>query len=345
MSEWYDYQDIDSYNALFNTIIGARGDGKTFGWKKKAILGFIKSAGKKQGLYMRRTESEISEARQKFDEDLDELNFPDYRFRVKSEGLEICQWDNETNERASDWDICINFAYLANAEKYKSVSYHRVSTICYDEVFIREGKRSHYLAHEVRDFFHFYETVARGRDVTVYFLSNAISKINPYFVFFGIIIRDSKPKIIRAPGKPDYVVQVVDDTEYRKTRQKTRFGQLIAGSDFEKNAFGNEFNADTQSLRVGKKPRNAYNWLNLKFGEDKYAIYCDDKEDLIYISNSYNEQNKKVIEFIGGRVKKSMLPGGRRMQFEILVNYFNRGKMVFENMDIQRRFSEIMFMG
>ena len=43
MSMWWDLKNTLSYNALFNFVVGSRGCGKTYGFKKWAAEDFIKN--------------------------------------------------------------------------------------------------------------------------------------------------------------------------------------------------------------------------------------------------------------------------------------------------------------
>lgn len=43
MSMWWDLKNTLSYNALFNFVVGSRGCGKTYGFKKWAAEDFIKT--------------------------------------------------------------------------------------------------------------------------------------------------------------------------------------------------------------------------------------------------------------------------------------------------------------
>ena len=49
---WYNYDKINSYNAMLNIIMTNRGFGKSYGSKKMAIKNFIKKG--EQFVYVRR---------------------------------------------------------------------------------------------------------------------------------------------------------------------------------------------------------------------------------------------------------------------------------------------------
>ena len=61
------YWDIGkplSYNALFNFIVGARGTGKTYGFKQWAIKDFLKTGA--QFVYVRRYKQEMKDIKNFF---------------------------------------------------------------------------------------------------------------------------------------------------------------------------------------------------------------------------------------------------------------------------------------
>lgn len=303
---WFSYDPIDSYQALMNWIIGARGDGKTFGFKIKAIRHFMKTG--RQSVYLRRTEGELREAMSKFLNDISDKFYP-YKFRIQKKELQIIEYDEDAGECIGEWETILHFAYLANSVKYKSVSYDKVDLICYDEVIIKETKDIRYLDDEVDTFLHFYETVARLRDVTVYFLSNAITVHNPYFYFWDMKLPNTKSRIKRL--RDDIVIQVAKDEEYKKVKKQTRFGQLIAGTEFEKTSIDNEFILDTVE-QIKRKSKNAHYWKTLCIGKTFWGVYADtslaDIEFYISENVNYNSITVKIPD--KGAIKKSNYRAG-----------------------------------
>ena len=59
---YYNYNDLFSYNAMFNFVIGERGVGKTYGILKKCVKDFINTMSNehpRQFVYLRRYKSEL----------------------------------------------------------------------------------------------------------------------------------------------------------------------------------------------------------------------------------------------------------------------------------------------
>lgn len=155
---WYSPHDILSHNCLFNFVVGNRGAGKTYSAKKWAIKSFLKTGA--QFIYLRRYKTEFADFKNFFADIAHE--FPDVDFEIKGRTVYI-------NDEIAGYGVS-----LSTALTKKSVSYHLVDKIIFDE-FIIDSKVIHYLSHEVTAFLEFYETVARMRDnVRALFLSNAV---------------------------------------------------------------------------------------------------------------------------------------------------------------------------
>src|SRR5690606_14096962 len=91
-------------------------------------------------------------------------------------------------------------------------------------------------------FDNFYETIARGRDIPFFFLGNAFSMVNPYFLELGIRIDEPEDNKIYK-GK-HWTVVFWKDKDYLAQREKTQFYQANAGTSFSEHAFGNSFYLD-----------------------------------------------------------------------------------------------------
>ena len=65
---WYNYDKINSYNAMLNIIMTNRGFGKSYGSKMMAIKNFIKKG--EQFVYVRRFKTEITKQFKQFFDDI-----------------------------------------------------------------------------------------------------------------------------------------------------------------------------------------------------------------------------------------------------------------------------------
>lgn len=330
---WYSLDNVRSYNALFNFIILLRGVGKTYAFKKFAIKQALDGNG--LFLYLRRTDVELKDSMNSFLNDVAK-EFPAYAFRIRSDQLQYNIPDDEKEgEYLQNWETLGYFAYLSNARRKKSVSYEGVKYMAFDEFLIPPNdKYAKYLPDEVMTFLDFYETVARMRDVQVFFLSNAMSTINPYFLHFGLFLPRGKNGIKRI-GE-DIVIEYHDNADYREAKEQTRFGRMIKGTRFAEYALNNQFITEDNDYILKKTARAFYQFTLSIDGKD-YGVYCDTSEQKIFISNDINAQYPIVYRYRqagkGGLVFKNR-SGVRRI--DDLVLNFEYGNVYFESQAIKQ---------
>ena len=192
------------------------------GIKKRGIKQYKKDG--RQFIYLRRYQSEFDDL-SKFFADI-KGEFPDDEFSVKANTFFI------------NGEVCGFAIALSTALTKKSVSYHTVYDIYFDE-FVIDSKVIHYLKNEVVQFLEFYETVARMREnVRVFFISNAISIMNPYFLYWKI-----KPRSDQRFTKlnDNIIVEYVKNQDFVDAKYKTKFGQIIKGTHYGDYAVENVF--------------------------------------------------------------------------------------------------------
>lgn len=330
---WYSLDNIRSYNALFNFIILLRGVGKTYAFKNFAIGEAITKG--KLFLYLRRSDVELQDSMDAFLNDVGK-EYPGYEFRIYKNKLQYNIPDLEKEgEYVGQWETAGYFAYLSNARRKKSVSYDGVCYMCFDEFLVAPNdKYASYLPDEVMVFLDFYETVARMRDVQVFFLSNAMSTINPYFLHFGLLLPRTKTGIKRI-GE-DIVIEYHDNEGYRKAKQETRFGRMISGTRFEEYAVNNKFITENTDF-ISKKTGRAFYRYTIIIGEEQFGVYRDSCENKIWISSdvnpqcplrySYREAGAGALVF---KTRKTV-----RMIDELVLN-FELGNVDFENQKIKQ---------
>ena len=261
---WYNCKDTLTHNCLFNFIIGNRGGGKTFSCKCWCIDDFLKN--NKEFIYVRRYESELKNNKNFFKPIEKEGKYNDTKFEVKGNKYYI-------NEKLAGYSFP-----LSKAITIKSSEFPNVNKIIFDEFIIDKGSY-HYLPNEVEMFLEFYESIARLRDVRVFFLANAITQINPYFLYFGLQLPYNS-KIVK---KNDILLQLVEDTDYIETKKATRFGKMLQGTNYEKYAIENKFLRDKTNM-IGRKGKNAKYYFTLVFNSNEYGVWFDRKEGLFYFS-------------------------------------------------------------
>lgn len=266
---WYDKSQILSYNKIFNFVIGNRGGGKTYEGKKWAINDFKKNG--KHFVWVRRYKEELSGKKiRKFFDDI-RHEYPKDKLTV--EGLK-CYINGE---------YFGEFIPLSVSSQYKSVSFPNVNKVIFDEFIIDKGT-FRYLPNEVEVFLELFETIARMRDdVRALFLANAISIVNPYFIFFKLKVDPGK----RFNVNDHLVVELFKDQDYIHKKKSTRFGQLVSGTKYGDYSIDNNFLRDSEVFIEPKTPKAEF-MLSLKYQGQIYGFWVDYKVGLIYANRQYD---------------------------------------------------------
>lgn len=134
---YYNYDKILSYNCPVNILVGERGVGKTYGFKKYVVNRFLKK--KEKFLYIRRYDNELKSVFAKpFFSDV-QKEFPNNKLYTKNRNFYV---DDEV------------FGFgkrLTEAQDLKSVTFDDIKIIVFDEYAIEKNKR-YYLPQERNDY-------------------------------------------------------------------------------------------------------------------------------------------------------------------------------------------------
>lgn len=270
---YYDLTKLLSYNKLLNISIGSRGRGKSYAAKKWAINGFLKN--KRQFVYLRRYKTEFNNINNYFSDIAD--RYPNHNFEVKNGCFLI---DNE---------VAGYYISLSTSQQNKSNSYPDVDKIIFDEFIIDKGKVT-YLKGEVQLFLDMIETIARTRDdVRILMISNAISSVNPYFLYFGIYPHNGD-KII---CKQQVVVDIDKSDVFINYKKQTRFGQLIADTKYGRYSIDNEFLRDDVTF-IQKMSGKSYFWYGLKYLDVIYSVWYNESSGYVFITKKDVPENSNI---------------------------------------------------
>ena len=321
---YFDLQNVLSYNALINFIIGERGVGKTYSCKKFCIRDFINHGN--QFVYLRRYETELKESCEGFFDGLiSNHEFEDYQFKVvrkKKTTVFMCG------------DEIMGFGMtLSTAGQLKSKEYPKVKNLIYDEFIIDKGVY-HYLQNEVHNFLDICETVFRLRDFRAFLLGNAISRINPYFNYFSIDMPYNSE--IKTYRDGSILVCKIKNLAYREYKEKTRFGQLIKGTEYGKYAIDNEWLRENKVF-IEKRPEKAKFYFTLKVGNDNFGIWADYNTSKIFISRSYDPSCPIIFTLNpNDHNENTKLVSFRRSDFfKNIIEHYRMGLLCFENQKIK----------
>lgn len=272
-SLYYDPNKLLSYNRILNCTIGARGIGKSYGFKKYVTNRFIKSDYTKQFIYLRRYKDELKKVGNFFNDIKEE--FPNHDLKVKGKQFFI-------DGKLAGWAIP-----LSSWQSEKSNAYPDVETILYDE-FIREKDNSGYLPNEPRALLNFMDTVFRRRENTrCICLSNAVSVVNPFFLYFKIFPDINK----RFNTNESIVVEIPDSKDFAQASSNTRFGKLIEGTEYGDMALNNEFTGDSQ-IFIEKRSKESKFVFSVVYKGFTMGVWVDANKGLMYLATEHDPHTK-----------------------------------------------------
>lgn len=313
---WYNINNTRSRNCLFNFVIGNRGGGKTYGFKEWAIKDFLKSS--RQFIYVRRYRQEFKKISTFFDDI--KGAFPEQKFEVKGLSFLI---DGKT----------AGFALaLSTAKVQKSTSFPKVNKICFDEFILDKGVY-HYLPDEVTAFLELYETIARMRDVPVFFLSNAITVTNPYFMYFDVGLPYGK----KVSCKDDILIELVQDAEYIETKSQTRFAKIVEGTQYGNYAIENQFLRDNKNFVQKKTPGSEY-YFTFLYNGDQYGVWVDYTAGVMTVSENVDPSCLRKFALTTDDHRPNTLFLKNRYQqphFKNFVDQYKLGNVRFESINIK----------
>lgn len=336
-SIYLDFNKPLSYNALLTFIITERGLGKSYGAKKYVAKHFIKK--KKQFVYLRRYKTELKEAMLK-------NNIPIFWEQIKNDPeLKDHKFTNKKDTMYIDGELSGFAMPLSIANILKSSTYENVDTIIFDEFLIDKGSY-HYLQNEVVQLLDVIETVARLRDIRVIFLGNAISITNPYFTFFNLTLPyNSEVKIAKRDndGNPLIIIYYAKNQKYRDVKKASRFGQLIADTEYGKYAIDNEFLRDSKTF-IRKKSKQCKFYFILVINGKHYGVWSDYKEGMIYISNDYDPNCPVKFSINHNDHDENTLLIRTRTSpfFKSIIEHYRLARLCFENQQIKNNVMEYL---
>ena len=243
------------------------------------------------------------------------------------------KFSNKKDTMYIDNKLCGYAIPLSIANILKSSTYENVDTIIFDEFIIDKGCY-HYLQNEVTQFLDLLETIGRLRDIRVIMLANAISITNPYFTYFDI----SLPYNTNIKTFKDGLIAIeyIKNEEYRKVKKESKFGKLIAGTDYGSYAIDNEFLRDSKVF-ISKRSKDARFDFIFILNNKKYGIWRDYDLQTMYVSSKF-DPNCPVVFAINpdDHTPDTILLRCRTSPFfKSLIDYYRLGKLNFDNQKIK----------
>ena len=313
-SLYYNPNKLLSYNRILNFIIGARGIGKTYGYKKFCINRFLKHG--EQFIYLKRYKTDVKGVEQFFD--TVSQDFTESTFKVKGRELYI-------DDKLAGWVMP-----LSSWQSVKSREFPNVCTILYDEFLLEKSSKQSYMQDEPKALLNFMDTVIRNRDnARCICMSNAVSVVNPFFLYFNLIPNIDK----RYNAYESIVVEIPDSVDFTEERKKTKFGKLIDGTDYGDFSLGNEFVNDSQVF-IEKRSKESKYQFSVIYNGMTIGVWVDTEKGLLYLSNDYDPDSKKVFALSTDDLDENvLLMNSWKNNYYLgkMVNAFLNGYLRFDN--------------
>jgi len=347
-ASFYDYGAVLSRNAIYNVIIGPRGDGKTFGAKWRVMKNAVER--NEQFILLRRFKTELN-TRTTFFADIVHLfakKYPHHQFRVNGQEAQILRPKDDEfapkpvearGKAKENWQTIGYFIALSNSQQKKSVAYPKVTTIIFDEFIIDKGAL-HYLPNEVRAFHDFYITVDRNQERTkVFFISNTVSIMNPYFIEWDIRPRKGQEWIMKGDGF--VCVHLIRDNEFTRQVKETRMGRFIEGTEYASYAIDAVFLDNHMEMVAPKTPVARY-YATIETTTGTFSWWIDHETGKYYV-----QDKRPKVETIWTMVPEKMtsekyLMLSNDVSLQRLRSAFSRGRLFFSSAQARNSFVGVM---
>lgn len=264
LAHYYNIDNLLSRNKFFNFVIGVRGVGKTYGFKKFAINRALKYG--EQFMYLRQNKNQIDEISDWVGE-VGEVEFPDYEFEQKTKNGMILARKRDTDEEFK------TIGFINSVSSYAKIksgeNYTKVRTVIFDE--FSDPVRWTARISRVEAFLNILDSVIRNRkNVRVLMMGNAQGIDNDFFHYFNI--QPDPHREWTQYDKRGILVNIVKDAGFIEERQSTPFGDLISGTGYGEFAMNNKYvDEDVSNIKprsVGSEP-----FATIKKGNEAITVW------------------------------------------------------------------------
>ena len=264
MAHYYNIDNLLSRNKFFNFVIGVRGVGKTYGFKKFVINRALKYG--EQFVYLRQNQNQIDGISDWVGE-VGEVEFPDYEFLQQKKTGMILARKRDTDEEFKTIGF-IN-AVSAYAKMKSGENYTKVGTVIFDE--FSDPVRWTGSISRVEAFLNILGSIVRNRsNVRVLMMGNAQGIDNDFFHYFEI--QPDPHREWTQHDKRGILVNIVNDAAFIKDVESTPFGNLIKGTGYGDFAMNNKYvDEDVSNIKprsVGSEP-----FATIKKGNEAITVW------------------------------------------------------------------------
>ena len=352
MIEFYDWDKTYSYDADVTMVVGARGYGKTFGWRKSTTKRDIKLT--KEGNDRRFTEivrykSQLSMVSDNYFSRLSrEPELRDYVFRTDARYMFWADRPSNKNKKP-DWYKLGYFVAMTDYQTDKTRTFDYVDRLLMDECILDRQDRFHrYLPNEVALLANIVDTVTRERaDIDglkphVYLLGNAVDISNPYFAHYGV--GSDLEYGYRWYHNKTFLLHFVESSNYSREKSAgTVAGRMLDGMVEGRENVQNIFHNISTEF-VYKKPKNAKFLFAIILDGDKFGIWCDYLEGYYYVTDwAPNSNDKPVYALSYADYRINYIAVNRLHQvLRGFMDVFWAGLIRYDNLEAKRKFFKVL---
>lgn len=319
-------------------IDGNRTAGKSYSIKCRQVSDFLKDKYRpeNQFIYLYRNVVDMKNCAESYFGDISE-KFDGYVMTEKSlmNGSLVQLFLNE--------EPCGYCLALSVARKYKKMRglFVNVRSVFFDEY---QDEDNVYLQNEVNKLLSLLTTISAGhgkqhRRVMLYMASNTVSLLNPYYSVFGInkiLKRDTK--FLRGDG---WVFERTYNESASTAYKDSAIARAFSGASYNDYASENKYLNDNDCL-IGKPSGQSRYICTIRFNEQMYNVR---KYELyIYVSTGYDESFPIRICFTKNDVidNTAIRVNSTHYIVEMLREYFNRGLLMFENLECKNMIFDVI---
>jgi len=334
-NNYYDWQRVFSYNALFNFSITERGLGKTYGFLISRIRQTYYTHRKTIMLtkFQNELEGKHSYQQSVFSTIVNDIMLND-EVDLPKDKLEFTL---EQNHIYLNGEVCISFYAISMAEKVRKITaLKEYDFLAHDEA-ITFG---HYIKNEIDKLLIIYDTMNRrkpiDKSVKLYLLGNAITKYNPYFEYFGF---NELKKGYNYIHDTRWLIHISDEKEYALERSTSAISLLAReDSKYIKMASENAFIYDESDFVAPNIKDFTKHYFKLFLNESTYTFSK--------INNGYYLHTKKNAQAIYHVMKPNEQSTKlSRVRFINIKKAYHQGLLYFENIKIKIDFEKDFFRG
>lgn len=307
INKYFNTHDVNSYNAIFNFIVGTRNIGKTWSLKMRALMRFIKKG--KKTVWVRRFQHDAKQvlAIKKNQSGTD--FFPSKMLKVLNvsddlisrQGYKICY--NRGTKDTPRWEWFIQVVALSTQQSEKGNDDPNIDTLVYDEFTTNESTYVRYKGNEVIDFMDLFYTKKRAGEIKAYFLGNKETYRNPYYNFFGIEppktdfegIKTYKDGTVLIAQYNDYIKDAKSyENALERAFQGTLYYDYIYGGEVKNRANLMFKNVPTKAILYLQFEYQGSTYQIRRMGGDFYIEHHRDISKVIYVFDAKHVKGEKT---------------------------------------------------